>query len=233
MSKIRASPTSKSSGSWLISYTAFSVGGPLVSLATTTDFKSFQRLGPVMPPDDKDAALFPIRFKGRWAMLHRPDADASASGAHIWLSWSPDLKHWGDHHILLRARRGGWWDANKIGLSPPPLCTREGWLLLYHGVRMTASGAHLPSRSRSPRSAKIRPRSSTAPTNGSSSPRKTTSVSATSTRSSSRAAGSSRMVEVRIYYGGADTCIALATANVAELIDWLKITAAQPRRDDV
>jgi predicted GH43/DUF377 family glycosyl hydrolase len=39
--------------------------------------------------------------------------------------------------------------------------------------------------------------------------------------------------QVRIYYGGADSCIALATANVAELIDWLKITAAQPRRADV
>ena len=94
-----------------------------------------------MPPEDKDAALFPVRFNGRWAMLHRPMPAAASVGAHIWLSWSPDLKHWGDHHILLRARRGGWWDANKIGLSPPPLRTDEGWLLLYHGVRMTASGA--------------------------------------------------------------------------------------------
>ena len=128
-------------GKWAIAYTAFSLGGPLVSLATTTDFRRFERLGPVMPPDDKDAALFPVRFGGRWAMLHRPVPTTSITGAHIWLSWSPDLRHWGDHHILVRARRGAWWDANKIGLSPPPLRTAEGWLLLYHGVRMTASGA--------------------------------------------------------------------------------------------
>ena len=72
-------------------------------------------------------------------MIHRP-VSAGSSGAHIWLSFSPDLTHWGDHHILLHARRGAWWDANKIGLSPPPLETPEGWLLLYHGVRHTPGG---------------------------------------------------------------------------------------------
>ncbi|MDA8188259.1 MAG: hypothetical protein M0T85_08970 [Dehalococcoidales bacterium] len=126
---------------WAITYTAYSSGGPLVSLAVTHDFKTFQRLGPVMPPEDKDAALFPVRFQGRWAMLHRPVPSFSVHGAHIWISFSPDLKHWGDHRILLPARHGAWWDANKIGLSPPPLRTAEGWLILYHGVRQTASGS--------------------------------------------------------------------------------------------
>src|SRR6188472_2179698 len=124
---------------WLIAYTAYSPSGPMVSMARTKDFKSFSRLGPVMPPEDKDAALFPRRFGNRYAMIHRP-VSAGSSGAHIWLSFSPDLIHWGDHHILLHARRGAWWDANKIGLSPPPLETAEGWLILYHGVRHTAGG---------------------------------------------------------------------------------------------
>ena len=57
---------------WAITYTAFSSGGPLVSLATTKDFKKFSRLGPVMPPEDKDAAIFPVKVNGLWAMLHRP-----------------------------------------------------------------------------------------------------------------------------------------------------------------
>ena len=78
-----------------------------------------------MPPDDKDAAVFPRKFNNRYAMIHRPISTGS-SGAHIWLSFSPDLIHWGDHHVLLHARRGAWWDANKIGLSPPPLETPEG-----------------------------------------------------------------------------------------------------------
>ena len=57
---------------------------------------------------------------GRWAMLHRPMPAAGLAGAPIWLSWSPDLKHWGDHHILLRARRGGWWDANRSACRRRP-----------------------------------------------------------------------------------------------------------------
>ena len=43
--------------------------------------------------------------------------------------------------MLLAARHGGWWDANKVGLGPPPLLTKDGWLLCYHGVRVTVSGA--------------------------------------------------------------------------------------------
>jgi len=128
-------------GVWAVAYTAYSHGGPLVSLATTRDFRSFTRLGPVMPPEDKDAALFPVRFDDRWAMFHRPVAKHPGTSADIWISFSPDLKHWGDHQEVIQARMGGWWDANKIGLSAPPLETSEGWLILYHGVRTTASGS--------------------------------------------------------------------------------------------
>jgi len=128
-------------GKWAVTYTAFSRGGPLISLATTTDFHNFTRLGSVMPPEDKDASLFPVRFGGNWAMLHRPVAKLPSIESNIWLSFSPNLKHWGDHQELIRARRGSWWDANKIGLSAPPMETKEGWLILYHGVRTTASGS--------------------------------------------------------------------------------------------
>ena len=123
---------------WAIAYTAYSRRGPLVSLAMTRDFRSVRRLGPVMPPEDKDAALFPRRFDGRWAMIHRPSP--LRGGAHMWISFSPDLRHWGDHALLLEARDGAWWDAGKIGLGPPPLETPDGWLLLYHGVHATSAG---------------------------------------------------------------------------------------------
>jgi predicted GH43/DUF377 family glycosyl hydrolase len=123
---------------WAIAYTAYSRRGPLVSLAMTRDFRSVRRLGPVMPPEDKDAALFPRRFDGRWAMIHRPSP--LRGNAHMWISFSPDLRHWGDHSLLLEARDGAWWDAGKIGLGPPPLETPEGWLLMYHGVHATAAG---------------------------------------------------------------------------------------------
>lgn len=125
-------------GDWAIAYTAYSRRGPLVSLALTHDFRSVNRLGPVMPPEDKDAALFPRRFDGRWAMIHRPSP--LRGGAHIWISFSTDLQTWGSHTLLLEARDGAWWDAGKIGLGPPPLETPEGWLVMYHGVRLTGDG---------------------------------------------------------------------------------------------
>jgi predicted GH43/DUF377 family glycosyl hydrolase len=124
-------------GKYVIAYTAYSKGGPGVALATTADFRSFQRLGLVMQPDDKDAALLPRRIDGNFALIHRPMAD---SGAHVWLSLSPDLSNWGSHKLMLQARRGGWWDANKVGLSPPLIETSRGWLMIYHGVRHTGGG---------------------------------------------------------------------------------------------
>ncbi len=126
---------------YAVVYTSFSESGPLVSLATTDDFKTFRRYGVIMPPDDKDASLFPRRFNGRWALLHRPSPSSYLLGAHIWISYSPDLKHWGDSSILLPARKGSWWDAYKVGLGPQPIETPEGWLIIYHGVKTTAAGA--------------------------------------------------------------------------------------------
>jgi predicted GH43/DUF377 family glycosyl hydrolase len=125
-------------GKYAVVYTAFTRDGPGVSLALTEDFHTFERYGVIMPPEDKDAALLPHRIAGQWALIHRP---VSAPRAHMWMSYSPDLRHWGNHKLMLEARRGAWWDANKIGLSPPPLETSQGWLVIYHGVRQTAAGS--------------------------------------------------------------------------------------------
>jgi predicted GH43/DUF377 family glycosyl hydrolase len=125
-------------GQYAVTFTSYSEQGPLVSLALTEDLVTFERLGAICPPDDKDAALFPRRFGGDWIMLHRPYGGATAN---IMLSRSCDLKCWSEPELVLPARAGGWWDAGKVGLGPPPLETSAGWLLLYHGVRLTASGA--------------------------------------------------------------------------------------------
>ena len=122
---------------YAIVYTSYSRGGPGVSLAMTEDFRRFERIGVVMTPEDKDAALLPHRIGGNWALIHRP---LTVFGAHVWISYSPDLRHWGSHRMILQARRGGWWDANKIGMSPPPIETKKGWLMIYHGVRQSPAG---------------------------------------------------------------------------------------------
>jgi len=212
---------------WVIAYTAYSPSGPMVSLARTKDFKSFSRLGPVMPPEDKDAALFPRRFGKRYAMIHRP-VSAGSSGAHIWISFSPDLIHWGDHQILMHARRGAWWDANKIGLSPPPLETKEGWLILYHGVRHTPAGClyrlglalldledprKVIRRSDEWVFAPETPYERQGDVNGVVFPCGWILNNATGA--------------IRMYYGGADTCIALATAQVSDLLSYLRERPSQ------
>lgn len=215
---------------WIISYTAYSSAGPMVSLARTKDFKSFSRMGPVMPPEDKDAAIFPRRFGGRYAMIHRPVSTGS-SGAHIWLSFSPDITHWGDHHVLIRARHGSWWDANKIGLSPPPLETPEGWLLLYHGVRHTPGGClyrlglalldleqpwQVLRRSDEWIFAPEMPYERQGDVNGVVFPCGWILDEATGA--------------VRMYYGGADSCLALATAQLSDLLTYLRSCPAPPLR---
>ncbi len=208
--------------SWIIAYTAYSPSGPLVSLAETKDFKTFSRLGPVMPPENKDAAVFPRRFGNRYAMIHRPVASGTA-GAHIWICYSPDMKHWGDHRILFQARRGAWWDANKIGLSPPPLETPEGWLVLYHGVRVTAGGSLYrlglalldledPSR--------VLHRSDEwvfAPEMPYECHGDVGDVVFPCGWILDEPSG-----EIRMYYGGADTCLAMATARLSDLLGYLR-----------
>ena len=122
---------------YAVTYTAYTRDGPGVALALTEDFQHFERYGVIMSPEDKDAALLPYRIDGQWVLIHRL---VSASGAHMWISFSSDLRHWGSRKIMLEARKGGWWDADKIGLSSPPIETEHGWLVIYHGVRMTGAG---------------------------------------------------------------------------------------------
>ena len=123
---------------YAVVYTAYTRDGPGVALALTEDFHLFERYGLIMQPEDKDAVLLPHRINGDWAMIHRP---VSSIGAHIWITYSSNLRQWGNHKLMLRARKGGWWDANKIGIASPPIETEKGWLVIYHGVRVNAAGA--------------------------------------------------------------------------------------------
>lgn len=126
---------------YFVAYTGFSAGGPLVCLASTRDFRSFERRAVVSTPEDKDAALFPTLFGGRYALVHRPVSwGLDGQAAHIWLSFSPDLRHWGDHSVILESRRAGRWDREKVGIGPPPISTPAGWLMLFHGAKATAAG---------------------------------------------------------------------------------------------
>lgn len=206
-------------GKYVIAYTAFGKGGPCVSLAMTEDFESFERHGVVMQPDDKDAALLPRRIDGKFALVHRP---ADHISAHIWITFSPDLSNWGTRKLLLEARKGSWWDANKIGLSTPLIETDRGWLMIYHGVRVTASGAlyrlglalfalddptHILLRGDSW-------------IFGPETPYELHGDVDKVTFPCGHTIGADGDT-IYLYYGAADTSIALATGSIGELLDWL------------
>jgi predicted GH43/DUF377 family glycosyl hydrolase len=210
-------------GKYVIAYTAFSGSGPLVSLALTTDFRSIERKGAIMPPEDKDAAVFPRRFKGRWALLHRPIGHHPRNMANIWISFSPDLKHWGDHSVVIEARRGAWWDAYKIGLSPPPIETSEGWLVIYHGVRTTPAGAlyRLGLALLDLDDPRVVVKRGDEWVFGPEHPYERVGD-VSDVVFPCGVTHDSKSGAVRLYYGAADTSIALATAGLGDLVTWLK-----------
>ncbi len=109
---------------------------PTVSIISTDDFDSFKRVCRPVLSSDKDAALFPERIDGSFVLVHRPSRQHCRD---IRVSFSEDLEEWGHSRVLLSVRPGSW-DGHRIGLGPPPLKTKEGWLILYHGVRQTSSG---------------------------------------------------------------------------------------------
>ena len=208
-------------GKYAVAYTAFGRGGPGVSLALTEDFVHFERCGLVMQPDDNDAALLPRRIDGMFALIHRPIAD---TGAHVWVSYSPDLRSWGGHRMMLTARRGGWWDANKIGLAPPLIETDRGWLMLYHGVRTTAAGSlyrlgvalfdlQQPDRLLLRGDEWIF---------GPEAPYEIHGDVANVTFPCGVTVGRDGDT-LHLYYGAADTCVALAIGSIRGIIDWLDV----------
>jgi len=210
---------------YVIAYTAFSKGGPGVALALTEDFRNFERLGLVMQPDDKDAAVLPRRIDGSFALIHRPMHD---SGAHVWISYSPDLRNWGGHKLILQARKGGWWDANKVGLSPPLIETPRGWLMIYHGVRHTAGGClyrlglalfalDQPDQLLARGDAWVFGPEATYEREGD--------VANVTFPCGYTVAPDGDTL--RLYYGAADSCMALATGSVRELLAWLDEHASE------
>jgi predicted GH43/DUF377 family glycosyl hydrolase len=202
-----------------IAYTSFAQGGPGVSLALTKDFRTFDRYGVIMQPEDKDAALLPRRIGGNWAMIHRP---TTTLGAHMWISYSPDLRHWGSHKIILAARRGGWWDANKIGLCSPPIETPKGWLTIYHGVRQTASGSiyRLGLALFDLNNPEVCLQRGESWVFGPEAPYERDGDVKDVVFPCGQTIGADGDT-IYLYYGAADTCIALATGSIRALLAWL------------
>ncbi len=117
---------------YYITYTAVSPRGVTVAMASTADFKTFERHGIVFPPYQKDVTIFPEKIRGMYACRHRP-YKSEFNPASIWTAYSPDLFCWGHHEITLEPTPGKW-DGERVGCGATPIKTPQGWLEIYHAA---------------------------------------------------------------------------------------------------
>ena len=114
--------------------------GASLGLGKTTDFKTFVRLENPFIPFNRNGVLFPRRVNDQYLLLSRPSDSGHTPFGDIFLSESPDLVHGGRHRLVMSRGGSGWWQGLKIGAGPAPIETDKGWLLFYHGVVNTCNG---------------------------------------------------------------------------------------------
>lgn len=117
---------------YYVNYSSISRMGVATGLAVTRDFKTFQRMGIIFVPDNRDVTIFPEKINGLYVCHHRPSSGMFHQ-ADIWFASSPDLMHWG-HHQVIATTREGMWDGWRVGGGAVPFKTDRGWLSIYHGA---------------------------------------------------------------------------------------------------
>jgi predicted GH43/DUF377 family glycosyl hydrolase len=202
-------------GVYYVMYTAYSKYGPRIALAKTEDFFHYKRIAIVSEPGNKDGILFPERINGEYVRLDRPIGKGVGS---MWVSYSKNLVDWGKSEILMTPRQG-MWDSYRIGASVPPIRTEHGWLEIYHGVKKTAAGPiyrigtvmldlekpdKVIARSDQP---VLSPREDYER------------IGDVGNVAFACGAVVEDSGEIKVYYGAADTCICVATANFDDLVN--------------
>lgn len=125
----------KINGKFIMSYVSVSrMNGISSSIAVSKDLKKWKKLGIAFCHENKDVVLFPEKINGEYAALHRPVGCFNFSNPSVWISYSKDLKYWGKDKCIFKPRIGSW-DEIRVGSGTPPIKTKKGWLLIYHGVK--------------------------------------------------------------------------------------------------
>ena len=116
--------------------------GPTIGIAYTFDFKEFFQCENAFLPFNRNGVLFPKKINGKYAMLSRPSDNGHTPFGDIYISFSPDMKYWGEHRVVMKTApfEQSAWQCTKIGAGPIPILTNEGWLMIYHGVINTCNG---------------------------------------------------------------------------------------------
>jgi len=201
---------------YYIFYSAYSQYGVRIGLAQTKDFCEFQRISLVTQADYRNAVLFPKKINGLYVRLDRPNSEICPWS--IWMSYSPDLKYWGESKIVMMSPKYHW-DEMKIGPGAPPIETKRGWLNIYHGVFPTMDGAvyrlgcALHELNEPSKIIGVSDRYILSPE------KPYERVGYVHNVVFTCGAIAEDNGEVKIYYGGADQCICVGTAKISELVD--------------
>ena len=202
-----------------------SPSGCAALLGRTRDWETYEPMEVIALPSNRVPCLFPEKIGGMYVRLDRPyvlidDPHNEQQRGHIWVSSSPDLIHWGRHRPLLSP----WihWNGAKIGPTPP-IRTADGWLVIIHGVSRSCAGmayslgailldledpTRIVGRANGPLLTPDRPYEFEGRV-----PNVVFACGAIADTEDDR---------LRVYYGGADTCIALATGSIREIVDICK-----------
>ncbi len=205
--------------------------GPAAVLEKTKDFETLEFVECIALPPNRVPCLFPEKIGGKYVKIDRPYAyltdemmktkyKESYYKGGMWISYSPDLVHWGEYRPLLYPPLEY---ANfKIGPTPP-IKTKEGWLVIIHGVWNEAAeicyslGSMLLDLENPGKVIGVLNKPILAPNE-----KYELEGMVGNVVFACGAIADEEKDEIRIYYGAADTCIGLATGSLSELIEATK-----------
>lgn len=124
-------------GLYAITYTGYSPAGPRVCLITTSDLlapECYRRHGPRIAGDNKNCVVFPEKIDGQYVILHRPMPRVEC----VRVSSLDD--EWPLKGVTIVGPRPDTWRSSRVGAGSPPIRTRIGWLLAFHGATTIEEG---------------------------------------------------------------------------------------------
>lgn len=197
--------------------------GPTIGIGYTYDFINFHQCENAFLPFNRNGVLFPKKINGKYAMLSRPSDAGHTPFGDIFISYSPDMKYWGEHRSVMKVTdfEKSAWQCTKIGAGAIPILTNEGWLMIYHGVINTCNGFRYAMGSalldeNQPDRVKYRTKSYLL---GPAAPYELVGDVANVVFPCA-ALHDENKDQIAIYYGAADTVTAIAFANLSELIEF-------------
>lgn len=197
--------------------------GPTIGIGYTYDFKTFFQCENAFLPFNRNGVLFPEKINGKYCMLSRPSDNGHTPFGDIYLSYSPDMKYWGEHRCVMKVApfEESAWQCTKIGAGAVPIKTDEGWLEFYHGVINTCNGFRYAMGAalldlKQPDKVLYRSKSYLL------SPAVSYELTGDVPNVIFPCAALSKGEKVTVYYGAADTVVGIAFGYIQEVIDFIK-----------